>query len=970
MRRIDLLQGAPGAGVELGTIHRLGLLGQPRGEQRAGPGHRRCEKRGLPMSDVDGSTASPDATTSALLATRLDGPLRVAALADAVVGFGPTFIGVIRRLAGESDLTHDAGLEPDQFEVLAREAEGLLIRWLTGERVTSRADEGERRVCVTAMLADANPDDPVFNRLAAAAILRLPPGHEDRDEQTARARLVDHIERSRRADDVSEQIMGLYYLLLYRLESARRSTDLIDDGLHLVGRGAEPAAVRDFLESAHSCSVVNAGEALAADELGEYTTWLLRAEQILAAAASDTVGFDHRIIAMRARQLDIAGDSAQAADAYADAVRSAPQSRASAWMTLSEATLRLQTGQHAEVVARLAPLLPAATDRYLTAVTEGDIADDGFLLGRAATLLAFAHAGLGDLRAALHVIDGAKSLRLRYRAALAEHPRRGEVIDVERAILAMSRGGEVPVALTSGTDTDLPLRTRLLERYRRLRPDLSSKLLVSPDPSVVAAALEQGEVAVLLGARDEDEMMLGLIGGAPASPQVRVTLLRKPGWSQWQPVFEEPGGWLDVLRGRPGIDGPAAVARLLDEVERGLGQAIADEIYELFGIRAGKLAVVPHRWLHLVPFWALPSLSDFAVSVFASAADLVASRSTPRPASGGGAVVVTNPTGDLPVSTSEAESMISWCPGPMTLLGPDQPIKPTVDEIGRRLAGAAIFHFSGHGRSDHLDPDRSALLVAPPPEMSAHRDPFIDWVAQVKDWQDQPTGERTADITGVGQLAERVDRDGNVVERRLDRGAEPSLYASYRSGGIRHFGELWSAGDMFLNASSAHCNLAFLSSCESGVAGGASSYVDEYGGLSAALRFAGVRNVVSSNWSVSESFAALYVDRFYKELAAGHADIVQIVRRVATWLREVDKAEVLDRLDELADAVRARSPRAAMSLEAYRRKIEMRGQRPFTDPWEWACFYATGNGTIVLPQPNRKETGGSGAGRPDRRRLT
>jgi hypothetical protein len=147
-------------------------------------------------------------------------------LADAVVGFGQTFVGIIRRLTGESDLMRDAGLEPDQFEALAREAESLLIRWLTGERL--------------------------------------------------------HVERSRRADDLSEQVMGLYYLLHSRLESARRSADLIEDGLHLVGRGAEPAAVRDFLESAPKLS----GSLAASSTISEPT------ETALSCACSYSAGSD------------------------------------------------------------------------------------------------------------------------------------------------------------------------------------------------------------------------------------------------------------------------------------------------------------------------------------------------------------------------------------------------------------------------------------------------------------------------------------------------------------------------------------------------------------------------------------------------------------------------------------------------------------------------------------------------------
>jgi hypothetical protein len=167
------------------------------------------------------------------------------------------------------------------------------------------------------------------------------------------------------------------------------------------------------------------------------------------------------------------------------------------------ATLRLQIGDYEGVRRRLSPLLPIFTDRYLTAVTQLDIADAGFAFGRAATLLASAHAHLGEPATAVRVVDGAKSLRLRYRAALGRHPARNEVVALERAILATGRAGEVagvaPVTDPSvaGLDAGLPLRTRLLERYRRLRPELSQRLLASPSLQEVAGVLEGDEAVVL-----------------------------------------------------------------------------------------------------------------------------------------------------------------------------------------------------------------------------------------------------------------------------------------------------------------------------------------------------------------------------------------------------------------------------------------------------------------------------------------
>jgi CHAT domain-containing protein len=140
------------------------------------------------------------------------------------------------------------------------------------------------------------------------------------------------------------------------------------------------------------------------------------------------------------------------------------------------------------------------------------------------------------------------------------------------------------------------------------------------------------------------------------------------------------------------------------------------------------------------------------------------------------------------------------------------------------------------------------------------------------------------------------------------------------------------------------------------VAGGKSSYIDEYGGLPAALRLGGVNSLICSLWEVDEGFTALYADLFYTLVAADRIDPVDLVRQVGRWLREARKPEILQRLDRLTDQARERSPRAAMALEAYRAKIDKeRGNVPYSGAWEWASFYAIGGGVIDLEGPTHRE---------------
>lgn len=98
---------------------------------------------------------------------------------------------------------------------------------------------------------------------------------------------------------------------------------------------------------------------------------------------------------------------------------------------------------------------------------------------------------------------------------------------------------------------------------------------------------------------------------------------------------------------------------------------------------------------------------------------------------------------------------------------------------------------------------------------------------------------------------------------------------------------------------------------------------------------------------MDEGFSAVFVDRFYTILAGGAGDPLPVVRHVRQWLRQVSKAAVLERLDQLADQMRARSPRAAFALEAYRDRIDHeRGDRPYADAWEWAALYPVGGESI------------------------
>jgi len=119
----------------------------------------------------------------------------------------------------------------------------------------------------------------------------------------------------------------------------------------------------------------------------------------------------------------------------------------------------------------------------------------------------------------------------------------------------------------------------------------------------------------------------------------------------------------------------------------------------------GTLTIVPHRWLHLIPFWALPAPEGVPLSVFSSVDDFVTSRSVPRPASSPETaspecLVVADPTGDLLCSASEAESAARLADRGDLLTAERRPVQVGAEGVGGvggwptkavRLAARACF---------------------------------------------------------------------------------------------------------------------------------------------------------------------------------------------------------------------------------------------------------------------------------------
>jgi len=877
----------------------------------------------------------------------------------------------------EGLLAHGAGF-PDQVaelgEDLEEEAYSLLGRWLDGEVLTERADEAELRLRageqlleeaiggplpelppasdpaaiegVISELADAT--EPMVLQLAAVPIACLPEGHADRDLLRARVYLLAAQRGAEERGDAGQQLLPITALLAHDLLDADTGESLMDDGLELLEEADEEAR-SEFLLEAESFAHRRAIEGRDAGDDAEAARWLEWVDSLVAAQYGDDADSPGALVS-RAAQHDERNEFREAADLYGRALAATGLDDSTTWpFAVRQGEALLHVDEPEQAADAIAPVLDGLAQSYVTAVLPDQIEDAGDWLTKGATALAVAYAASDRPDAALEAIDRAKSVRLRYQAAVRQTPAAGDLLLLERALDTARRGVAVAELSELADETEegvADVQARVLEAYRRARPALPAELLRSPPATELAALLEPHEAMVVLGLHWKGTLVAVASGGA-----VHGTVFGDWKTRRWMDLFSgrEGEGWLPALLGYSETDRSYVLADFLEILDE-LGAGIA----ELLPAATQRVVLVPHALLHLVPFWALPSLSSLDVLVAPSAAQFAATRRLGPGRLHGEALVVSNPTLDLPLSALEAMSARNH----LAQLGVDtrqldggDAVEPAAAEA---LRSATALHYTGHGTSDFAEPMRSGLLVHPGADWPAEADPFASLLDRELDWvtdESSPDDERWVDLPGMGRVYETRDNlaDGRL-RRRLER-EESTFVAAYDGERLLHAGELWSAGDLMLGEAAGECALAFLSACESGM--GSGRFIDEYGGLPAALELAGARTVVSSMWPVSEPFTALYVELFYRELAAagkGATDLTAVVRSVRDRLSTMacdDALELVAELRRATDGIAAR-----LTLDSFAAEIRRRGDPPFTDPWELAAFYVSGNGSVTVGGAN------------------
>jgi len=870
---------------------------------------------------------------------------RQQALVEGFMFFGQRFIFVLNHFA---EMANGEG----PFFELKNDAINTSLSWLSGVCFTDRVDEVERRAEFARSFIEEGKTG--LYRLAAICILELPEGHPQRDVAFARQALLERLAQVVKERDVEGQLSVIETILNYYLEPLDRSLELIQQGEVVLEQVADAMVRRNFWTGVFGYFVN-----LSFGRTDERQQWVMKAETVLSLMREEDPKF---FTTPQGKSLcglldDRRGNAAEAATNFAAAVDSSdPESISYQQAALIDARYGMDDGKYERVVKILSPVVNAFEDKYLMAVEESAIKEAGEIFSEAVWNLAFAYAHLGQWNDAIRYLERGRSKRLRYEAALRRSTAGKRLLELQVKLYSLTRGVRVEAKEFNKKRTEdwigekISLKTKILEEYRRQRLNLSDEMMTTPSIREIAAVLAQDEAVVILGITNPGGTLIAVI--CSDDTELPSGQLIDKDWTlaRWLPLFagDNQDGWIFAL-GAPelNLDHRKSLSHLLSGMEEFFEQKLTP-LLKRKTIR--RLTIIPHHWFHLLPFWALPCLERYEIAVASSAAYFIQSRNKVG-AINRKALVVSNPTDNLPGSTAEGESVTQHLTG----IGFDvrhlEKNAATEDKMVNALSGVSVFHFCGHGRSDMDYPTRSALFVYP--DLSdfpnADKDPFAQIIERVQEWRELPENERSAEIDGLGRLFEKTKPLNQTMERRLEHGESKTLWGRYKDGVLTHRAELWTAGDILIQNSLNDCRLAFLSACEAG-RGSLKYSIDEYSGLPAALQLAGVSAVICSLWTVSDALAAFYVDLFYQSFAKqkGVADLAAILRQVSLRLRRMKKDEAVSLLTELRQ--RTSYPRARFLLEAYTAKIKNGGSLPFKHPFDWASFYVSGTVNLLLSE--------------------
>jgi CHAT domain-containing protein len=158
--------------------------------------------------------------------------------------------------------------------------------------------------------------------------------------------------------------------------------------------------------------------------------------------------------------------------------------------------------------------------------------------------------------------------------------------------------------------------------------------------------------------------------------------------------------------------------------------------------------------------------------------------------------------------------------------------------------------------------------------------------------------------------------------------------------------ELLTLGEIFelrLNK----CRLVTLSACETGLID-LNSISDEYIGLPSGFLFAGSPSVVSSLWTVNDLSTSFLMIKLYEILFNANMNISVAValKEAQDWLQNLTIEELDEFLEQYKPQIEKHlaqlRPGQRLLYEESLKRIRQRQPHPFTNPYYWAGFIATG----------------------------
>ena len=331
-----------------------------------------------------------------------------------------------------------------------------------------------------------------------------------------------------------------------------------------------------------------------------------------------------------------------------------------------------------------------------------------------------------------------------------------------------------------------------------------------------------------------------------------------------------------------------------------------------------KIIIIPHRYLHLLPFHAIPlsTNSEYLFDKYPGGVSYAPScqllniakerlsnpilqreRTRLEPLSNSllegertrlsNLFAIQDPNNNLPFTNTEVETIAANF-HPQQILKNDEASKANLQETTtfNNFTNSQWLHFSCHGSFDLESPLKSALQLANSEVNASLLTTYSSRYVRINE-------ETAIDLSKCLTLAD-------ILELNLPQ-----------------------------------CYLVCLSACETGVID-VRNNSDEFIGLSSGFMKAGAVNIVSSLWTVSDVHTAILMIKLYENIANKPQDITFALNTVQEWLRKATQVEIIDWLKQKPEIKEEQKENIINSLSKQCRPEH----QPFNQPYFWAAFCA------------------------------